>query len=148
MQALQELGEALVAVTPERLAEVDLPERLVDAIAAARRITSHEARRRQMQFVGRLMRGVDPEPIRAKLDAWARGPRQEKALLHRIEAWRERLLKEPEALEELIARHPQLDRAQLRRMIRLAQEERAKDQPPKFYRQLFQELKPLFEEEA
>ncbi len=147
MHALQDLGEALVAVAPERLAELDLPERLVDAIAAARRITAHEGRRRQMQFVGRLMRDVDPEPIRTKLDAWAQGPRQATALLHRLEAWRERLLKEPEALAELAAAQARLDRDHLRRIIRLAREERAQGQPPKFYRQIFQELKNVFENE-
>lgn len=146
MQALQDMGEALVAVSPQRLSELDLPERLVDAITAARRITSHEGRRRQMQFVGRLMREVDPEPIRAKLDAWARGPKQETARLHRLETWRERLLKEPDALADLVALFPRADRDALRKLIRQAQEESARQQPPKYYRQLFQTLKTIFDE--
>ncbi|MBI3148897.1 MAG: DUF615 domain-containing protein [Betaproteobacteria bacterium] len=143
MHALQDLGEALVLVSPERLAQIELPERLRDAIVEARRITRHEARRRQMQYLGRLMRDVDPEPIRAKLDEWEQGPRREKAQLHRLEAWRDRLLAEPAALDELALSVPELDRAHFQRLIRMALDERAKDQPPRYYRQLFQELKPL-----
>ena len=70
MEALQDLGETLVGLDRSRLAELDLPERLVDAIELARGITRHEARRRQMQYVGRLMRDVDPAPIRAALERW------------------------------------------------------------------------------
>ncbi|MDH4181880.1 MAG: DUF615 domain-containing protein, partial [Betaproteobacteria bacterium] len=68
MHDLQDLGEALVALDPKALAKLDLPERLADAVAQARGITRHEARRRQLQYVGRLMRDVDPAPIRAALE--------------------------------------------------------------------------------
>src|SRR6185436_12455284 len=79
MHDLQAMGEALVALDPARVAALDLPERLVDAIAAARTITKHEAGRRQMQYVGRLMRVVDPQPIAEALSALERGTSTERA---------------------------------------------------------------------
>src|SRR6476661_8880938 len=70
MHALQDLGEELVSLDPARLRSLDLPERLQDAVLLARTITRHEARRRQMQFIGRLMRDVDPAPLEAALKRW------------------------------------------------------------------------------
>src|SRR5437667_10613042 len=96
MHELQDLGEALVALDARRLAalaaEVQLPERLVDAIAATRTITAWGGRKRQLQYVGKLMRDVDPGPIRHRLDAWAHGHHQDTARQHALEHLRERLL--------------------------------------------------------
>ena len=75
MHALQNLGTELVLLDPPKLAKLDLPETLIDAIALARRLTRHEAKRRQMQYIGRLMRDVDPEPLREALVRWSRGSR-------------------------------------------------------------------------
>ncbi|HET9762309.1 MAG TPA: ribosome biogenesis factor YjgA, partial [Casimicrobiaceae bacterium] len=77
MDALQSLGEKLAELDATRIAELDLPERLIEALQMARRITQHEARRRQLQFIGRLMRDVDPQPIRERLEAWASAPNAE-----------------------------------------------------------------------
>ncbi len=145
MHALQDLGEALLRVAPERLAQLDLPERLRDALAEAGRITSREARRRQMQYLGRLMRDVDAAPLRMRLEEWAQGPRRDTAALHRLEAWRDRLLADPKALDELCAAHPEIDRTHLRTLILRASEERQTNQPPRHYRQLFRELKSALE---
>jgi ribosomal 50S subunit-associated protein YjgA (DUF615 family) len=79
MHALQDLGEAMVRLSPDRLAALALPERLFDAIRDARNITRWEARRRQMQFIGRLMRDVDPLPIQARLEEWAGAPNGRKS---------------------------------------------------------------------
>ena len=76
MHELQALGEELCAIDPARLAELALPESLAEAIGDARRITAHEARRRQLQFIGRLMRDIDPEPIRAALARYHSGHRR------------------------------------------------------------------------
>src|SRR4029453_5935483 len=95
MHDLQHLGEALCALDPARLATLQLPEQLAEAIALARRITAHEGRRRQLQYVGRLMRAIDPEPLRATLDAWSRGAGAERARFAALERWRDRLLDEP-----------------------------------------------------
>ena|SRR5438105_6597386 len=144
MDALQDLGEVLLELPPARLAELDLPERLVDALDAARRITRHEARRRQLQFIGRLMRDVDPAPIRARLAQWADAPNAEKARLHAVERWRERLLAEPEALDRLCADRPATDRDRLAALIERTRAERAHGQPPRAYRELYRALNRVF----
>lgn len=144
MHALQQLGETLVRLSVARLATLDVPERLAEAIGEARRITKREARRRQMQYIGRLMREVDPEPIRARLARWAEGPNSEKARLHEVERWRERLLAEPDALDELCAAHQGADRPRLAALLKRTREERSQGQAPHAYRELFRALNALF----
>lgn len=147
MIELQDLGEALVALDDRRLAELaaeaELPERLVDAITQARTITAWGGRKRQLQYVGKLMRGVDPDPIRRRLDAWAHGHHIDTARQHALEALRDRLLAEPGALEALAADHPELNRARLAALIARARAERAGSEPPHAYRELFRQLKAL-----
>lgn len=147
MHARQDLGEALVALEPRRFseiaAEVALPERLVDAIVAARGITAWGGRKRQMQFIGKLMREVDPAPIAHRLDAWAQGQAMDAARQHALERWRDRLLAEPDALDALAAEYPTLDRPRFRSLIARARTERERASPPHAYRELFRELKTL-----
>jgi ribosome-associated protein len=145
MHDLQALGEALVALDRSRLATLDLPERLADAIAQARTVTKHEARRRQMQYVGRLMRDVDPAPIAATLAQWARGPRAEKAQFAAVEHWRDRLLADDAALDELLALHPGADRPRIAALVHDARREREAGGPPHRFRELFRRLKALGE---
>jgi ribosome-associated protein len=141
MTALQKLGEELVEQSAERLDRVDMPEGLRTAIDDARRIHDHEGRRRQMQYIGRLMRDVDPAPIRAALDAWAGASRAETNLLHELERWRERLLEDEEALAGFATEYPAaLNPATLQRLraaVRATKKERADNRPPKNYRELF-----------
>ncbi|HXF65682.1 MAG TPA: ribosome biogenesis factor YjgA [Burkholderiales bacterium] len=143
--ALQELGAALVAISEERLAAIELPERLRDAVIAARHITRFEARRRQLQYIGKLMRGVDPGPIRAQLEAWRAQARVEVALMKRAEFWRERLLAEEAALAELLREHPAADAQRLRALVRNAHRERAEGRPPRAFRELYRALRALLE---
>ena len=147
MHDLQALGEALVELDDRRLneiaAEAELPERLVDAIVAARSITAWGGRKRQLQYVGKLMRDVNADPIRHRLDAWAHGRSIDTAHQHALERWRERLLAEPAALDLLAAEFPTLDRPRFRALIARAATERQKGQPPHAYRELFRELKAL-----
>ena len=143
MHELQELGEALIALDRRRLAEMDLPERLLDAVLAAQSITKHEARRRQLQFVGRIMRDVDPAPIRATLDRWAEVPNAEKAHFAEIERWRNRLVDDEKALDDYIAVHPGAPRAEIAVLVTAARAERARGAPPRKYRELFRFLKAL-----
>jgi ribosome-associated protein len=145
MHALQALGEALVELKPGQLASLDLPEMLRDAIADARRVPTFEGRRRQMQYIGRLMRDVDPEPIAQRLALIRQGRKQENALQHEIERWRERLLAEDEALTQLAAAHPGIDTQQLHTLIRNARREAVRGQPPKANRALFRALRTLLE---
>ena len=147
MHALQDMGEALILLDPKRLAELAaeaaLPDRLVDAIRAARSITAWGGRKRQLQFVGKLMRDVDPEPIRRRLDLWAHGHTVDTARQHALEQWRDRLIAEPAALDTLSAEHPRLDRPRFRALIAKARDERDHGQPPHAFRELFRELKAL-----
>jgi len=141
MHALQDLGEALVALDPRRLKELDLPERLVDAVIQARGIRAHEGRRRQIQYIGKLMRNVDPAPVQAALESWAKGPKEENARFAALERWRDRLLVEPAALNEFVGAYPQADRRHLESLIHDANLERARGGPPHRYRELFRQLK-------
>src|SRR5437016_8090145 len=144
MNALQALGEALLNVAPARRAELDLPERLIDALDAAQRITGREARRRQLQFIGRLMRDLDAAPIRTRLAQWADAPNAEKARLHAVEHWRERLLAESQALDQLCGERPVADRARLAALIERTRAERAHGQPPRAYREPYRARHRVF----
>jgi len=147
MHALQHLGEELVELDARRLSElateVELPERLVEAILQARTITAWGGRKRQLQYIGKLMRDVDCEPIRRRLDAWAHGREQDAARQHALEEWRDRLLAEPNALEMLAANHPSIDRPRLHSLIARARSERESGGPPHAYRELFRALKAI-----
>ena len=143
MHALQELGVALVALDAGRLAALDLPERLVDAIALARTTTRHEARRRQMQYVGRLMRDIDPAPIEAALATWALGPARERGRFADLERWRDRLLDDPEGVGAFVAAHPAAPRTELAERVEEARAERLRGGPQHHSRALFRELKRI-----
>ena len=141
MTALQKLGEELVSYPAERIARVEMPDALREALDEARRIRDHEGRRRQMQYIGRLMRDVDVVPIRTAIDAWAGASRDEAAALHALERWRERLLEDDAALTAFATEHTAAlspDTLQrLRNGIRLARKERSEGRPPKHFRELF-----------
>jgi len=147
MHDLQHLGERVAALGDDKLAELDLPERLVDAIHEFRRIHKHGAQRRQMQYIGKLMRDVEPGPIIAKLEAWDGVSTQHTAWLHRIERWRDRLLEEHDALTELLNDHPDVDIQHLRTLIRNAHKEKELNKPPRSYREIFQVLREIMPEE-
>lgn len=131
MHALQALGEELVALSAERLARIALPEALRDAIVEARRISKWGARRRQLQYIGRLMREVDAGAIRAQLASWKDAAARDTAVLHRAEHWRDRLLQETPALAELLERYPNADAQRVRTLVRNARQEAKLPAPPK-----------------
>ena len=143
MHALQDLGAELVALTDQQLASIDLPERLHDAVQDARRMTKFEAKRRQMQYIGRLMREVDAAPIRAQLAEVEGHSAQANARHRRLEAWRERLVGDDGALTAFAAEHPGADLQLLRTLIRNARKESAEGKPPRAYRELFRVLKEI-----
>jgi ribosome-associated protein len=145
MHELQSLGESLVALRGDRLAALALPENLFEAVIEAQRITSREGRRRQLQYVGRLMREVDAAPIRAQLRAWQHDASVHTRQHHEVERWRERLLAEPQALDDLLTLRPALDAASLRTLVGDARRERADGAPPRRYRELFRTLKGALE---
>jgi ribosome-associated protein len=141
MHALQEIGEELVALPDDRLASLVLPDTLRDAIHDARRIDQRSARRRQLQFIGRIMRDVDADAIRTQLEAIRSGSAKEVALLHRAERWRTRLLSDDTAISEFVEAFAPVDVQRLRTMLRNAKREAGTDKPPRFYRALFREIR-------
>lgn len=145
------LAQRLVALDAGRLAKLPLPDSLAPHVAETRRITSHIARKRQLAFLAKQMRREDDhtlDAIRDALEAGGEAARQETALLHRAEAWRERLLDEGDAaLAELLEAHPDADRQHLRQLVRNALEERKRNKPPRAFRELFQALRGLLERE-
>lgn len=147
MLALQDLGAELLSLNEQQLAAMALPENLHEAVAAAKRITKFEARRRQLQYIGKLMRAIDAEPIRARLAAWKAASRAEAVRLQRIERWRERLLAEENALAEFVAQYPRADAQRLRALVHDAHRERAANRSPRSYRMLFQLVRDILSEE-
>jgi len=143
-EALQKLGEELIALPQKQLLEIHLPDTLRVAIDLARRLTSHGALRRQRQYIGRLMRDLDPAPIRTKLDELRSADRVSRARFQQAERWRERLLSEGDAaLTEFLERFPQADSAHLRRLLREATRSSTEDRVPSQARELFRYLHEL-----
>ena len=144
----QALGEALLTLRADLMARLDLPEKLLDALTQARRITNFEGRRRQMQFIGKLMRPLDAEPIRAAIDEQANGSADLTLALHLAEQWRDKLIASDEALGDWLNEQPATDSQQLRALIRQARKDVAKPETPgeaprhgKSYREIFQLVK-------
>ncbi len=137
-QAFQELADRLIEAPEELVAGLGLPEKLADALDLARRITSHGAKLRQRLFVGKLLRGVDPEPLRAALQADKQAARVEAARFRRAERWRDRLALEGKpAIVEFMVEFPSAERARLARLAAAAAAERATGRPAGAGRELF-----------
>jgi ribosome-associated protein len=144
MHALQELGEALIALPKDALKRMPMPEKLDDAVREARRITDHEGKRRQVQYVGRVMRSLHEDEtaaLRTALDAYNGVNKAETARMHWIERTREKLLADDTALTEFIRQHPAADPQEGRTLIRNARKEAQQSKPPRYFRELFQWIK-------
>lgn len=139
------LAHQLVELDPGRLAQLPVPEDLLGHIADTRRVSSNIARKRQMAFLAKQMRREDDaalDAIRDALDAGGEAARQETALLHRVEAWRERLIADgDEALAAFVVEFPASDRQRLRQLARNVVEERRRNKPPHAFRELFRALR-------
>jgi ribosome-associated protein len=151
---LQKLGEQLIALRKGLFERLQLPEKLVDALAEADRITNFEGKRRQMQYVGKLMRGLDEEQlaaIRAALEEQRAGSASESLSLHEAERWRDDLIAREEAFGEWVVKFPESDTKQLRALIRQARKDRQPTQDEisqglaprhgRAYREIFQIVK-------
>jgi len=141
VEELQKLGAALVDLPPVQLDALGLPALLLAAVREAQRIKSHEARRRQVQFIGKLMRSVDPAPVRAalaELDGRSGAARAQQRLL---EQWRERLIGDDAALTEFSGQFPQAEIQQIRALIENARKEIAEHRPPRAQRELYRVLR-------
>jgi ribosome-associated protein len=143
MAALQDLGAELAALSKERLARIDMPDRLRDALLDAQRFTKHEARRRQMQFIGRIMRDIDAAPLRAAMDEIRGVSEAANIRQHRLEKLRARLMEDEAVFAELARDYPGADMQHLRQLRRNALREAEQGKPPRAYRELFRELRDL-----
>jgi len=148
MHDLQALGEALVRLPPEQLARLELPEHLRQAVVECRRMTRHEAIRRQRQYIGRLMRAIDAGPIATQLEAMQAPSRRQTALFHRAERWRDDLVADPDAVAAFVRDFPGADPHRLRGLAAAAAEERAAERAPRRYRELFQLINAILEDHA
>ena len=146
MHELRDLGKELTELGKDQIAQLDIPENLRDALHEMKSINKFGAQRRQIQYIGKLMREIDPVPILAKLDAWKGKSQHHVAYMHQLERWRERLLESDAALTELLSAHPQADGQRLRTLIRNAQKEMEAQKPPRNYREIFQVLREIIPE--
>ena len=150
----QALGEALLTLRADLMARLDLPVKLLDAIAEAKRITNFEGKRRQMQFIGKLMRPLDPEPIREAINEQQGGSAQLTLTLHLAEQWRDKLIDSDDALGRWLTEHPDTDSQQLRALIRQARKDAKPEKPGeaprhgKSYREIFQMVKQALSQET
>ncbi|EXU74264.1 MULTISPECIES: ribosome biogenesis factor YjgA [Erwinia] len=144
-EELKRLGAELVDLSKNALDKIPLDDELRDAIELAQKIKK-EARRRQLQLIGKLLRSREEDPIRQALDKLKNRHNQQVALFHKLEMLRDRLVAEgDDAMSEVLNLYPDADRQQLRQMIRNAQKEKAASKPSKAYRQIFQYLRELAE---
>lgn len=141
---LQDLGQALVDLPDSRVKDLAIPENLRDAVHEYKRTKSHEGRRRQMQYIGKLMRGVDTEPIRQAVLDMQLGRAKDSLALHEAERWRAELIASDDAVTGFLADHPQTDTQQLRSLIRAARKDAAlqpEQRSGRAFRELFQFIK-------
>ncbi|MBU6459816.1 MAG: DUF615 domain-containing protein [Proteobacteria bacterium] len=142
MLSLQDTGKSLAELSTSRLNQLQLPDTLREAIIAVRHM-SHEARRRQLQYIGKLMRQIDVTPIREKLTAWAGDNQEEAARFHMMERWRDKLIHDDAATQDFIQLYPSTNIQQLRNLIRNSRQETQKEAPPKNSRLLFRYIREI-----
>jgi len=162
MHELRDLGKELTELGRDQIAQLDIPENLRDALREMKSINKFGAQRRQMQYIGKLMRDVDTAPILAKLDVWKGKSQQHTGYMHQLERWRDRLMENESALNELFAAYPEVSSDEttdetashdhravaqrLRTLIRNAQKEREAMKSPRNYREIFQVLREIIPE--
>lgn len=144
MEALQDLGKKLTELKPDQLKKVPMSEDLAHAIKESLNITQREAKRRHLQFIGKLMRAEDTEAIQYAIDEFDSSSERFNQELHRLEAWRERLISEGNnALSEFIEAHESTDVQHLRSLVRNAKKDREKEKNTGAAKKLFQYLRSL-----
>lgn len=140
--ALQQLGTDLLELPETDWVKLSLPESLIDALQEMKRIHSRSALKRQRQFIGRLMRDVDPEPIQQHFEQLRQKTRQQVQAHHALEHWRDRMIEESDtAIDEYLQAHGNAERQHLRQLVRQARKERDQNKPPKSARALFRYLR-------
>ena len=145
MHDLQAIGAALVKLSPEKLARIDLPESLREAVVEAKRFTKHEALRRQLQYIGRIMRDIDAAPIAEQLRALEAPSRKQTAVFHVAEKWRLSILDDASQADAFAKEYPGADPARLKALANDAMEEKRLGKSPRQFRALFHELNTILQ---
>jgi ribosome-associated protein len=145
MLELQDLGEELVALSKDALKKTPMSDELREAIKEYQRIPTHGAHRRQMQYIGKIMRNEDTAPIIEKLKQLKGSSTAATALLHRIERYRTEMIAKDEAITQFLSDFPSVEAQPLRALVRNARKEAEQAKPPKAYRELFQLIKTALE---
>ena len=144
MHALQALGEELITLPDSQLEQIPLPERLREAVLDARKMTKRGALHRQRQYIGRLMREIDAEPVREAVEIIRARERSQHMIFHQAERWRDRIIDAgDEAIEQLVQTYPDADRQRLRSMLLIARKESDGDRRPAAARALFRYVRDL-----
>lgn len=142
MTALQKMGEELVNLPAAKLEKIPMDELLEDAVMLARRLKNREGKRRQLQYIGKIMRNIDSEAIQQKLDSFHYQSQTFRQTQHKLEQWRDRLLSEGDtAISDLLNTYPELNRQHLRQLIRQANKEASQSKPPAASRKIFKYLR-------
>lgn len=144
--ALQDVGAALVRLSREQIARIPMPEALREAVLECQGISKHEARRRQMQYIGKIMRKVDCGPIVEHLEALETPSKKQTALFHVAEKWRDELLADPNAIERFAREFPHADAKRVNALAEAARAERAAKRAPKHVRELFHAVNAVVQE--
>jgi ribosome-associated protein len=148
MSELQDVGAELVKLSREQIRRLDLPETLREAVLECQGITRHEARRRQMQYIGRIMRDLDAAPIVAQLASLQAPSRKDTALFHLAEKWRDEMVADPQAIERFAHEFPSADAHRLGALVAAARAERAAQRTPKNFRLLFHAVNTIVQDHA
>jgi ribosome-associated protein len=146
MAGLQDAGAELVRLSAEELARIDMPAELREAVLDARRITRHEARRRQIQYIGRIMRDIDAGPVIEQLAAIKAPSKRQTALFHVAERWRQELLADPANLARFVKEFPEADPHRIRTLVDEAREEKRGARSPRRFRELFHVLSAIVQD--
>jgi ribosome-associated protein len=141
MEALRDLGAELAGLSPGQLSKIDLPDTLRGALRDAQRITQNGAKKRQRQYIGKLMRDIDPEPIKVLLDEIKGVSAATNARIHALERLRTQLMANEDVLGDIARQHPDADIQHLRQLRRNAIKEQAQNKPPRAYREIFRVLR-------
>ena len=147
MDELKKLGMELLEFSDDALRQLQLPETLLEALRTGKRITSNNARKRQMQYIGKLLKDIDATPLYAAVDARDHQHATHTREFHQIEELRDKLILEGDrALPAVLAVFPHTDRQHLRKLLRQARKEQETGQPPRAARLLFRYLRELQEQ--
>jgi ribosome-associated protein len=144
-EELQSLGLKLCELAPSKLKALDLPPNLFEAILAMQKITSNGAKRRQSQYIGKLMRNFDTTELNHIMTFWDQQELKEKQHFHNIELWRKKLIEEPRSINDFLTKFPTEEKLILSNTIKEAIEEKNKEKAPKYNRELFRLIKKIIE---